>query len=219
MPKPSNSPSKRVTVRQSAERADYDRDSIYAVIDDAIVATIAIADDDGPIVIPMVIGRIDDAIYLHGSRTSRIMRYLAAGHPVSVCVHHLDGLVVARSTMHCSANYRSAVIHGRCELVDETEKVDLLDALSESIFPGSSHDFRDHLPKELKATALVRLSLAEAAAKIRCGGPNDDEEDLELPYWAGVIPIRRVFDAPIDADDLPSGINAPDYARHYRRPG
>jgi nitroimidazol reductase NimA-like FMN-containing flavoprotein (pyridoxamine 5'-phosphate oxidase superfamily) len=211
-------PSKRTVVRQVAARANYEQERIYRIVDDAIIATIAIATDNGPIAIPMAIARIDDKVYLHGSRSSRLMKHLASGNEVCISITHLDGIVVARSGMHCSANYRSVVIHGKGqEITDPQEHAELLYQMTYRIIPGSEGDFRKHLTKELKATTLVAVSLSESVCKERAGGPNDDKDDLDLPYWAGVIPIKQVYGEPIPSDDLPEDIVTPDYAINYSR--
>ena len=212
-------PSARSTVRQSADRAVYDMETVKQIVDDSIIATVSIAIDNEPFVIPMAIARIDDIVYLHGLRTSRLMKHLAAGAPVCICITHLDGVIVARSGMHCSANYRSVVIHGQGESVDGEEKARLLMDVVYRIIPGSEGDYRDHLDKELKATTLIAIPLRESACKIRQGGPIDDEEDIALPFWAGEIPVKQVFGSPIPSEDLQEGIETPDYALHYRRPG
>ncbi|MGH1542039.1 MAG: pyridoxamine 5'-phosphate oxidase family protein [Arenicella sp.] len=211
-------PSQRTTVRQAATRADYDQQTVYRIVDDAIIATVAIANENGPFAMPMAIARIDDKVYLHGSRSSRLMKYLAGDNELCISITHLDGLVVARSGMHCSANYRSVIIHGRgVEVTDPDEHAELLYQMTYKIIPGSEGDFRKHLAKELKATTLVAIPLSESACKIRTGGPNDDKDDLGLPYWAGVIPIEQVYGEPIPSDDLPSGVVTPDYALNYKR--
>ncbi len=212
----SHAPSPRATIRQAAKRSHYDQKTIYGIIDQAIVATVAVTIDDAPYSIPMAIARIDNAVYLHGSRTSRLMKHLAQGHELSLCIVHVDGIVVARSGMHCSANYRSVVIHGKGQVIEEN-KAALLHQVVTALIPGSEGDFRDHLPKELKATTLIKVPLDESAAKIRTGGPIDDKQDLELPYWAGVIPIEQVYKSPLPADDLNPNIQLPDYARNYSR--
>lgn len=169
--------------------------------------------------IPMAIARIGEHIYLHGLRTSRLMKHLAAGNDVCISIHHEDGIVVAKSGMHCSFNYRSVVIHGKASVIPDSDKAELLYQVTEAIIPNSRHDFRPHLPKELKATMLLAIPIEEAACKIRNEGPNDDKADKDLAYWAGVIPISRVFNKPIPSKDIPKDYPTPDYAQHYQRPG
>lgn len=204
-------------IRQAPDRGVYDQETIYAIIDAAVMGTVAVSIEGMPVAIPMMVARMGDHIYLHGLRTSRLMQHLAAGHPVCITIAHLDGIVVSRSGMHCSANYRSVVIHGVGECVADAEKPQLLHDIVEAIIPRSRGDYREHLPKEIKSTALVRVALDQSAAKIRTGGPNDDPDDINLPYWAGVIPVQQVFGEPISAADLPAEIEVPDYAKHYQR--
>lgn len=219
MPHPSHqAPSQRATIRQAAKRSHYDKETIYQVIDQAIIATVSISLEGDPVAIPMAIARIDDAVYLHGSRNSRLIKHLAAGHALSLCIVHLDGIVVARSGMHCSANYRSVVVHGRAFSIEDESRADLLHQVVQRIIPGSEGDYRDHLAKELKATTLLRVPLDESACKIRTGGPIDDKEDISLPYWAGVIPVNHSYGKPVPAHNLDASIKVPDYARNYRRP-
>ncbi|MFP6806794.1 MAG: pyridoxamine 5'-phosphate oxidase family protein [Pseudomonadales bacterium] len=213
-----HAPSKRSTIRQSANRAVYNEDVLKNIIDQGIIATVSISVDNEPFVMPLAIARIDDKVYLHGLKTSRIMMQLASGAPVCICVTHLDGIIVARSGMHCSANYRSAVIHGEGQSIEGDEKARLLHQIVTRIIPGSEGDYRDHLDKELKATTLIAIPLNEAVCKVRTGGPIDDDEDLALPYWAGEIPITQVYGEPIPSADLPDGIETPEYARNYQRP-
>jgi uncharacterized protein len=220
MSKASNqAPSRRSDVRQSPARAVYDMQTIYDVVDQSIIATVAIAVDNEPFVLPMAVARIGDKIYIHGLKTSRLMKHLRMGSDVCVCITHLNGIVVARSGMHCSANYRSVVIHGRGSEITGPEKPDLLHQVVQRIIPGSEGDYRDHLAKELKATSLFAIPLDESACKIRTGGPVDDEDDLQLPYWAGIIPVHHIYGDPVPSDDLAEGIETPEYALRYTRPG
>jgi nitroimidazol reductase NimA-like FMN-containing flavoprotein (pyridoxamine 5'-phosphate oxidase superfamily) len=134
------------------------------------------------------------------------------GLPVCVTVTHVDGLVLARSAFHHSINYRSVVVHGVAHPVtDPDEKREALDVLVDHVVPGRSHDSRPANAKELAATAVLRLDLAEVSAKLRTGGPNDEPEDLGLPHWTGVLPLRKGFGTPLPADDLAPGIELPDY--------
>ena len=212
-------PSERTVIRQTPDRASYEMETICGIIDQSVIATVAISVDNEPFVLPMAIARIEDKVYLHGLKTSRLMKHLRSGAEVCICITHLDGIVVARSGMHCSANYRSVVIHGRGSEIVGAEKADLLYKVVHSIIPGSEGDYREHLGKELKATSLFAIPLDESVCKIRTGGPVDDEEDLQLPYWAGVVPVHHTYGKPVPSDDLAEGIETPDYATHYERPG
>ena len=210
---PTATPSSTVTppkgdkrrVRQAADRALYDRDTLYAILDVAPIGHIAFVHDGWPQSIPTAIARIDDGLWLHGSRSSRLYRVLAAGDPVAVSVCLVDGLVKARSAFHCSMNYRSAVVFGRGTPVEGGAKTDILDRFTDRLIPGCEGDYRPHLAKELKATELIRIPLDQASCKVRTGGPIDDDEDVGLPHWAGVIPQTVVNGVPIDAENLPAG--------------
>lgn len=206
----------RNRVRQSANRAAYDQETLYTVLDACRIGHVAIIDQGKPISIPSAVARIGDYLYLHGSNSSRLFKAMAEGCDICVSVCELDALVVARSAMHCSMNYRSAVVFGSGEKVPDNEKVALLDDFTEHLIPGSRGHFRPHLAKEIKATTLIRIRLDEASTKIRTGGPIDDEEDLSLPIWAGEIPLTVVQGIAVDADNLPSGIAQPAFTQEPR---
>ena len=155
---------------------------------------------------PTAIARIDNFLYLHGHPKSRLYKALANSERVCVSACRVDGLVKARSAFHCSMNYRSAVVFGCASLVNDEEKPELLNRFTEHLIPGSINDYRPFLDKELKGTTLVRIPLDEFSVKIRNGDPVDDEEDLQLPHWAGVIPIEAKYGEPQASEDLPQGI-------------
>ena len=163
--------------------------------------------DDQPYVIPTLHARVGTAIYIHGSPASRAMRALGAGAPACLTVTHLDGFVLARSAFHHSINYRSVVVLGRAvEVTEPAEKMAALEAFMERVTPGRWAEVRPPDARELKATAVLRMDLGEASAKLRTGGPHDDERDLEVSAWAGVVPIRMVAGPPDAAPDLAPGI-------------
>lgn len=193
-------------VRQSANRAVYDREVLYSVLDAANIGHVAFVQEGWPQSIPTAIARLDDHLYLHGSRSSRMYKALAAGEKVCVSICLVDALLKARSAFHCSMNYRSAVVFGCGESVHGEEKLALLDRFTEHLIPGTFDDFRPALPKELKATELVRIPLNKTSAKIRTGDPVDDEEDIDLPHWAGIIPLKTVAGEPIDSANLSESI-------------
>lgn len=197
-------------VRQAANRAVYDRDTLHAILDACSIGHVAFVHEGWPQSIPTAIARIDDGLWLHGSRSSRLYQVLAAGERVAVSVCLVDALIKARSAFHCSMNYRSAVVFGYGEPVSGDRKRAILDRFTEKLIPGSAADLREHLDKELKATELVRLPLDDASCKVRTGDPVDDEEDLELPYWAGQIPLVTTTGTPIPSSDLSPGIVVPD---------
>ena len=199
----------RHRVRQAANRARYDRDTLHAILDASPVGHVAFVHEGWPQSIPTAIARLDESLWLHGSRSSRLYRVLAAGEPVAVSVCLVDALVKARSAFHCSMNYRSAVVFGRGEPVQGAAKREVLDRFTERLIPGSAGDYRDHLAKELKATELIRIPLDQASCKVRTGDPVDDEEDLSLPHWAGIVPLSIVSGVPTPAANLPPGIEPP----------
>ena len=214
--------SERTTLHRYAHRAVYDRATVDAILDEGVVAHLGIQTDHGyPVVIPLVYGRHDDAVYLHGSAASRFFR--AARTPtLEVCmtVTLVDGVVVARSTYNTDINYRSVVIiGGACEVTDLEEKRRGLDLLVEHILPGRNADARPPTEKELRSTMLLRLPINEASAKVRTGWPLDDDEDYELPVWAGVIPLRSEWEAPRTDPALKFRLEAPTYIAAYQRPG
>jgi nitroimidazol reductase NimA-like FMN-containing flavoprotein (pyridoxamine 5'-phosphate oxidase superfamily) len=214
-------PSERVRLRRKRDRGRYDRALIDAILDEALIAHLGTVDDDGqPFVIPTLHARDGDVVYCHGSPASRTLRSLSAGAPACLTVSLLDGLVLARSVMHHSANYRSVVVLGRArEVTDPGEKTAALEAVVEHIAPGRWSDARHPTENELKATAVLALALDEASAKVRSGPPLDDEEDYAGDCWAGVIPMALTTAAPVDDPRLREGIEPPPYALDYRRPG
>lgn len=218
---PASPPSDRVRLRRKRERGSYDRATIDAILDEALIAHLGIVDRQGqPFVIPTLHARSCDVVYCHGSTASRTLRALAAGAPVCLTVSLIDGLVLARSAMHHSANYRSAVLVGRARLVDdEVEKRTALQAVVEHIVPGRWNDVRAPTDNELAATSVLAIPIEEASAKVRTGGPLDDEEDYALPAWAGVIPLVNRPLAPEPDARLRDGIPPPPYVTAYARPG
>lgn len=208
-------PSDRTVPTRSPDRASYDRDLVHAILDEAYVCHLGFVRDGAPVVLPTLYARVGERLYVHGSTGSRPLR--AAGQadpglPVCLTVTHVDGLVLARSAFHHSINYRSVVVHGVAhDVTDPEEKRQALDALVDHVVPGRSTDSRPANKKELAATAVIRLDLEEVSAKLRTGGVNDEPEDLALPHWAGVVPVRRTYGTP-DADPgLAPGTELPGY--------
>ncbi|GGU62377.1 hypothetical protein GCM10010211_29270 [Streptomyces albospinus] len=211
-------PTERTTPTRSRERASYDEATVHAILDEGYVCHLGFVRDGAPVVLPTLYGRVGDRLYLHGSTGSRPLRMAGGtaetdpGLAVCVTVTHVDGLVLAKSAFHHSINYRSVVVHGIAhQVIDEDEKTAALDALVEHVVPGRTADSRPANAKELAATAVIRLDLREVSAKIRTGGPNEEPEDLALPYWTGVLPVSPVYGAPIPADDLAPGTPEPAY--------
>lgn len=203
---PAPPPSAASTVRRAADRARYDVAAVHAVLDAGFVAHVGIADADEPTVIPMVYGRQGDRLLLHGSVASRLMRHGAVGFPVCVAVTHVDGLVLARSAFHHSVNYRSVVIRGvATRVTDPDELAAGFALLVDHATPGRSAVVRAPDRSETRQTLLLEVPLADASVKVRSGPPIDDPRDVDLPVWAGVVPLQVVADDPIPAPDLPAG--------------
>ncbi|HLI25304.1 MAG TPA: pyridoxamine 5'-phosphate oxidase family protein [Acidimicrobiales bacterium] len=211
-------PTARTRVRRLAERARYERDEIYAILDEGFVCHAAFCDDSGPVVLPTGYARVGDGLYLHGATGNHLLRTVGAGAPVCITVTLVDGLVLARSAFHHSINYRSVVIFGTGrEVEDRQEKLAAVTAVVDHIVPGRSADARPPTDEELRSTRVVHVPLDEASAKVRSGGPKDDPPDYQLPVWAGQVPLRLVAGDPVpDGDSLPE---VPAYAATYRRPG
>jgi nitroimidazol reductase NimA-like FMN-containing flavoprotein (pyridoxamine 5'-phosphate oxidase superfamily) len=208
----------RTTVRRLAKRAGYDRETINAILDEALICHVGFVVDGSPVVIPTIHMRVGETLYFHGSAASRMLRSLRDGVDACVTVTILDGLVMARSAFHHSMNYRSVVVMGKGrEVVDRDEKVRVLDALVDHVCHGRANDVRAPNGVELRKTLVIALPLAEASAKIRTGPALDDEEDYALPIWAGVIPLAITPSAPVDDKRLIAGVTAPDYATNYAR--
>jgi nitroimidazol reductase NimA-like FMN-containing flavoprotein (pyridoxamine 5'-phosphate oxidase superfamily) len=197
----------RTRVKRQPDRSRDDRTLAYEILDEGRVAHVGFAHDGHPFVIPMVYGRDDDRLLLHGAKASRLIRTTGGGVPVCVTVTLLDGLVLARSTFHHSMNYRSVVVLGEARRVeDEEERGRCLDVLVDHILPGRSDEARGPNRVELRQTDVLVLPIDEASVKLRTGGPKDDDEDMDLPIWAGVVPLTLTPGAPIPdkgVDGLP----------------
>ncbi|MFE3634488.1 pyridoxamine 5'-phosphate oxidase family protein [Streptomyces cellostaticus] len=208
-------PTDRTVPTRSADRASYDRDAVHAILDEGYVCHLGFVRDGAPVVLPTLYGRVGERLYVHGSTGSRPLRMAGGTDPgLEVCltVTHVDGLVLARSAFHHSMNYRSVVVHGTAhEVTDPEERRLALDALVDQVVPGRAADSRPANRKELAATAVIRLDLGEVSAKMRTGGAHDEPEDLSLPHWAGVVPLRKGYEAPVPNPDLAPGIGLPDY--------
>ncbi|WP_030200046.1 pyridoxamine 5'-phosphate oxidase family protein [Streptomyces sp. NRRL S-87] len=220
----SYAPTERTVPTRSPQRAAYDHETVHAILDQGYVCHLGFVRDGAPVVLPTLYGRVGRTLYVHGSTGSRPMRMAAGntegaaqedrepGLPVCLTVTHVDGLVLARSAFHHSMNYRSVVVHGTAyQVTDEEERRTALAALVDQVVPGRSADSRPANKKELAATSVLRLDLSEVSAKIRTGGPNDDAEDLALPYWAGVVPVAPAHGAPVPAADLDPAVAVPAY--------
>lgn len=208
----------RTRVVREADRAVYDRETVYRILDEGFLCHVGFSVDGQPFVIPTCYGRKDASLYIHGSAASRMLRQMKEGVGVCVTVTLLDGLVLARSVFNHSMNYRSVMILGKATLVeDPEEKLAALRVLSEHIIPGRWDDARQPNERELKATSVLRVPIEEFSAKVRTGPPTDDVEDYSFPTWAGVVPLEMKAGQVIDDPTLDPKRSAPDYVRNYSR--
>ena len=208
----------RTKLKRLPKRGHFDRETVYAILDEGFICHVGFAVDGQPFVIPTGYARVEDKLYIHGSQASRMLRSLSNGLDACVTVTLVDGLVLARSAFHHSMNYRSVLVLGRATIVDDPkEKYDALLALSEHIVRGRWADVREPNEQEMVQTTVLCLPIEEASAKIRTGPPLDDEEDYLLPMWAGVLPLKLIAGAPINDPRLSAEIPVPDYVTHYKR--
>jgi uncharacterized protein len=214
----SSLPTARTRVVREPQRAVYDRNAVYEILDASFICHVGFSIDSQPYVIPTSYGRKDDVLYIHGSAASRMLRHASNGIPVCVTVTLLDGLVLARSIFNHSMNYRSVIVLGTAfEIREREEKLAALHSLSEHILPGRWKDTRQPNEQELKATTVLRLAVEEFSAKVRQGPPIDDEEDYSFATWAGVIPLDVVARDPVSDSRLLPGTSVPNYASQYLR--
>jgi uncharacterized protein len=207
----------RTRVVREANRAVYDREAIYKILDEGFVCHVGFAAENQPFVIPTMFARVDDHLYFHGSAASRMLRGLSSGLPVCITVTLTDGLVLARSVFNHSMNYRSVVALGVAVVIDDpAEKLGALRAFTEKMLPGRWNDARQPNEKELKATSILKLPLTEVSAKVRTGGVEDDAEDYAFPVWAGIIPLRLLAEAPVRDERCDPGIPTPGYATGFK---
>ena len=198
------------------DRASYDRAAIHALLDEAMVAHVGFIDAGRPIVIPMIYGRVDELLYLHGAKAARFAKAMAAGLPVCLTVTVLDGIVIGRSAFHMSMNYRSAVIHGHASLVTGGEEAErALAAITDHALPGRWSEVRPMLDKEAKATAVLRLTVEAASLKSRGGPPVDEREDYALPIWGGVVPLGVQAGEPRDDGAVTEGTQVPESVKAF----
>ncbi|WP_432747700.1 pyridoxamine 5'-phosphate oxidase family protein [Streptomyces sp. JH002] len=210
----------RTTPTRAAQRASWDRERVHGILDDGYLCHLGFVRDGAAVVLPTLYARVGERLYVHGSTGSYPLRTASGapqGLPVCVTVTHVDGLVLARSAFHHSLNYRSVVVHGTArQVTDPAEKAAALDAIVDQAIPGRSADCRPANGKEAAATAVLAIELTEVSAKFRTGGPNDEPEDRELPYWSGVLPVSVTTGAPVAAPDLAAGVTVPPYLSAQR---
>jgi len=209
----------RNKILRSAKRALYDHDEVYAIVDAAMICHVGYEMDGQPYVMPTLIARDGDTLLLHGSATSRTILHAGAGNPVCITVTHTDGIVLARSVFNHSINYRSAMLYGAGRTItDREEKLAALIRFTEKLLPGRWDDVRPMTPQEFKATGIVAVPIDSASAKVRAGMPIDEPDDVGLPIWGGIIPVRPVFDDPIPDSYVPDDLPVPGYlVEHVER--
>lgn len=208
---------KRTTVRRS-ERASYERNLVYSILDEALICHVGFTVNDQPFVVPTIHTRVDDTLYLHGAPAARMLKVLRSETPICVTATLLDAIVLARSAFHHSMNYRSVVILGRAtEVIDAEEKMVSFQALVEHVVAGRWADCRRPTTREFAKTQVLSVPIAEASAKVRSGPPVDDDADHDLDYWAGEIPLQLLALRARDDPELRHGVIRPAYADDYRR--
>lgn len=180
--------------RQLREKANYDQATVHAILDAALVAQVGFVQDGAPVVVPMIFGREDETIYLHGARKARVIRLLEQTDRACVNITLIDGIVYARSAFNSSMNYRSVTVFGHPRLVDgNNEKLHAMRVISEHTMPGRWDELRDPLEREIKKTGVIALSIDSASAKISSGMPDDEDEDYDIPIWAGILPLESTL--------------------------
>ena len=209
--------SNRNRVKRISNNSDYSKETVHAIIDEALFCHLGIIHDGKPVVIPTIHARMGDQIVFHGSNASRLLK-ISNNNEICVTITLLDGLVMARSLFNSSMNYRSAVIFGKGEIIkDHDERMAAFKSITDHIAPGRWNDARQPNNSELKQTSVVRMPIDEASAKISMGPPDDEDEDYALDYWAGVIPINQTYGEPESDPILQEGITIPDYLKNYCR--
>ena len=211
-------PSDRTTVKRLRDRGRYDRETVDAILDEALICHLGVVVDGAPIVLPTIHARVDDVLYVHGAPASRMLRFGREGsNEICVTASIVDGLVLARSAFHHSMNYRSVVVLGTPREVVGDEKLAALEAIVEHVVPGRTPHTREPNDAEVKGTLVLALPLDEASAKVRTGPPIDDEEDHALDHWAGVVPLRVVPGPPEPDPRLPEGTPLPAHVAGWSR--
>ena len=214
-------PTERTQVHRIPERGVYDRGTIDPILDEALICHVSWVDPEGgPRCLPTIHARVDDTVYVHGSRGARPWKALRDGAEVCIVATIVDGLVLARSFFESSMNYRSVVVYGRAREVTDPEELHVASrAIAAHVAPGREDEARMPNDDEYRQTLLLAVPLDEASAKVRTGGPKDKEEDLELPIWAGVLPLETRPGEPIPSPNVPSGLGVSPSVTGYHRPG
>ena len=205
-------------LKRYPNRGDYDKETIFAIVDEALICHVGFVVENQPYVIPTIHARLGDKLILHGAAANRMLNHIAAGNPLCVTVTLVDGLVLARSVFHSSMNYRSAVLFGHGRLIeDDKEKLQAFEALTEHVARGRWNDARKPTQKELDVTTAIAMEIETASAKIRQGPPGDEEEDYQLPIWAGIVPLQLHAMPPVNDPKLSVHIPTPAYVQKYAR--
>jgi nitroimidazol reductase NimA-like FMN-containing flavoprotein (pyridoxamine 5'-phosphate oxidase superfamily) len=208
----------RSQVRRLGNRGRYDRATVYRIVDEALICHVGFIEGGQPMVIPTLHARQGDCLLLHGAANSRLIRHVQAGHSLCVSLAIVEGLVLGKAACSHSLNYRSVVLFGQGSLVEsEEDKLRALELLTERLMPGRWPDVRPPSARELAATAIVSIAIQEASAKVRAGPPSDSRQDLDLPVWAGIVPLRQVAQPPIPVDEAQDDLPVPEYVRAYVR--
>ena len=199
--------SKQNKVRQLREKAAYDREVVHGILDSALVASVGFVEDGQAVVVPMIYGREGETLFLHGARKARVIRLLEHTQRLCLNVTHIDGIVFARSAFNSSMNYRSATVFGSARLVDDwDEKIHAMRIISEHTMPGRWDELRDPLDKEVKRTGVIAVDIESASAKISTGLPDDEDDDYDIPVWAGVLPLQSTLTQLQDDERLIEGV-------------
>jgi nitroimidazol reductase NimA-like FMN-containing flavoprotein (pyridoxamine 5'-phosphate oxidase superfamily) len=208
----------KTRINRLPKRGQYDRETIYQILDEALICHVGFVENKQPYVIPINFARMEDTVVLHGAKASRLLKHIEAGNPICIEATIVDGLVLARSVFHHSVNYRSVVLFGCGRAVtDENEKMAALEAVTEHLIPGRWKEARLPNRKEMNATRVVAIKIEEASAKIRVGPPGDEPEDYSLPVWVGILPLEEMPLAPIRDEAQPETIPLPGYISGYSR--
>ena len=208
----------RNRIKRFPQRGHYDHETIYRILDEALICHVGFVENGQPYVIPINFARVEDHVVMHGAIASRLLKHVESGDPICVEVTIVDGLVLARSIFHHSVNYRSVVLFGKGRLIDdEQEKLAALKAITDHLIPGRWQDARRPNQKELNATRVVSIKINEASAKVRMGPPIDEQEDYALPVWAGVLPLQKLTLSPIRDELQLNDVPLPKYIAEYSR--
>jgi nitroimidazol reductase NimA-like FMN-containing flavoprotein (pyridoxamine 5'-phosphate oxidase superfamily) len=205
---------KQNKVKQLREKAAYDKETVHSILDSALLASVGFVQDGQPVVVPMLYGRDGETVFLHGARKARVIRLLEGTTTACLNVTHVDGLVYARSAFNSSMNYRSATVFGAPRLIeDPDEKLRALRIISECTMPGRWDEVRDSHENEIRMTGVIALEIESASAKVASGMPDDEDEDYDIPIWAGVLPLDSAFTTLQSDDRLLDGVEASDVVR------